>query len=360
MYIVLMAGGSGTRFWPFSRRDMPKQLLKIAGDSTMIQETYNRVKGLTDPSKILVITAENLSEIIQRQLPDILAANIITEPVGRNTAPCIALAAAIIKSRTCDPNETMVVLPADHLVNPINAFQAAIKAAETYAIETSMLVTLGIRPLYPETGYGYIQSNTHYQSRDGIKIFDVKTFAEKPNEETARRFIESGDFYWNSGIFIWKVERILAEFEKQMPDLYDHVPFLIENAGTDYMPQAIEKVYSSIKSKSIDYGIMEKATGVAVAECLFAWNDVGSWEAVFKLSEKDKNDNVMLEGVPFFVDSKDNLFFSESKKLIAAVDIENIVCVETKDAILLCKKDKSQHVKNIVERLKIKDMDKFL
>ncbi len=360
MYIVLMAGGSGTRFWPRSRRDMPKQLLKIVGDSTMIQETYKRVKGLTDISKILIITGENLREPIQRQLPDILPENIIAEPMGRNTAPCIALAASIIKSRSQNPDETMVVLPADHLVNPVKAFQKVIRQAEAYAVKTSMLVTLGIKPLYPETGYGYIQVGKQHDSEGEIKIFDVKTFAEKPNEETARRFIESNDFYWNSGIFIWKINRILSEFEKQMPDLYDHVPYLIENADTKNMNAAVENVYGAIKSESIDYGIMENATGVAVAECTFSWNDVGSWDAVYKLSESDKNKNVVLDGVSLFIDSKNNFFFSETKKLIAAVDIEDLICVETKDAILLCRRNQSQRVKNIVERLNIKDMDKYL
>lgn len=360
MYVVIMAGGSGTRFWPRSRKDMPKQLLRIVGDSTMIQQTYDRIKDLTDPSKILIITGENLREPIRRQLPEVPNENIIAEPIGRNTAPCIALAASIIKSRSSDPKETMVVLPSDHLVNPKDEFQMVIKAAVDYAIQTSMLVTLGIKPLYAETGYGYIQLGDRDSTENKINIFKAKTFAEKPNTETAKRFIESGDFYWNSGIFVWTVDRILTEFEKQMPDLYDYIPFLIEHAGTQQMDQAIEKVYGSVKSESIDYGIMENAKDVAVAESLFAWNDVGSWEAVYKLAAKDKNKNVILEGMPFFVDSNNNLFYSESKKLIAAIDIENIVCVETKDAILLCKKDKSQRVKNIVDRLKIKDMDSYL
>jgi mannose-1-phosphate guanylyltransferase len=360
MYIVLMAGGAGTRFWPRSRKDYPKQLLRIIGKRTMLQDTYDRIKGITENEKILIITGENLKAEIIRQLPDIPEKNIIAEPFGRNTAPCIALASAVINKRENGNPEVMAVLPADHLITNFEAFQNTLNVAAKVAQQSETLITIGIKPLYPETGYGYIQRNTKVMELEGQKMYPVKTFAEKPNLETAERFLSSGDFYWNAGIFVWSIQTILDEFESQMSELYELIPKLQEKVDTKEMDQEILKVYSATKSISIDYAIMEGARNVSVIESDFDWSDVGSWEAVYNLSAKNKYKNVSYTDNTVEIDSRNNFFHSDSKKLIAAIDVEDLIVVETGDAILICKKDSSQRVKEVVDKLRVKDMDIYL
>jgi mannose-1-phosphate guanylyltransferase len=360
MYIVLMAGGAGTRFWPRSRQDNPKQLLKIIGKKTMLQDTYHRIKGITDDEKILIITGENLKQEIIRQLPEIPQKNIITEPFGKNTAPCIALASAVINKRENNKPNVMAVLPADHLITNVEAFQKTLQVAGKEALQSNTLITIGVKPLYPETGYGYIQRNSKQTEIDGQKLYPVKTFAEKPNFETARRFLSSGDFYWNAGIFVWSTQTILNEFESQMPELYDLLPNLQEKIDTNEMDKEIFKVYSATKSISIDYAVMEGAKNVSVIEADFDWSDVGSWEAVYNLSAKNKDKNVAYTDHTIEIDSRNNFFHSDNKKLIAAIDIEDLIVVETSDAILICKKDSSQRVKEVVDKLRVKDMDEYL
>jgi len=360
MYIVLMAGGAGTRFWPRSRQNMPKQLLKIFSDRTMLQQTYDRIKEISENDKILIITGENLKDEIMKQLPDLPERNIIAEPFGRNTAPCIALAASIIKKRENNKNVPMAVLPADHLVADIKGFQDVLITAKKYAMETGTLITLGITASYPETGYGYVQRDSKLVEVDGQKIYSVKTFAEKPNLETATRFHKSGDFYWNAGIFVWSTNAILKEFELQMPELYEGLPELSEKIDTDKMSEGILKLYSAVKSISIDVAIMEGAENVSVVESDFNWNDVGSWEAVFNLSEKNKNKNVVFTNDLIEVNAKNNLFYSQGKKLIAAIDVDDLVLVETDDAILICKRDSSQKVKDVVDKIRHKELNNYL
>ncbi len=355
-----MAGGAGARFWPRSRQNMPKQLLKIFSERTMLQQTYDRIKDIAENEKILVITGENLKDEVINQLPQIPHENIIAEPFGRNTAPCVALAAAIINKRENKKNVAMAVLPADHLVDNVKEFQSILKSAEKYAMESQTLITLGIKPSYPETGYGYIQRNSKLIELERHKIYPVKTFAEKPNFDTAKRFLESGDFYWNAGIFIWSTFSILSEIEQQMPELYEGLPELTEKIDTSQMAEAILKVYSATRSISIDYAIMEGAKKVSVIESQFDWNDVGSWEAVYNLAEKNKNNSTVFTTDIVEVNAKNNFFYSEGKKLIAAIDVDDIVLVETKDAILICKKDSSQRVKEVVDKLRLKDMDQYL
>jgi mannose-1-phosphate guanylyltransferase len=360
MYIVLMAGGAGTRFWPRSRQNMPKQLLKIFGDRTMLQQTYDRIKDITEDDKILVVTGENLKEEVLDQLPQLPKKNIITEPFGKNTAPCVALAATIINKRENKQNVAMAVLPADHLVGDVEGFQNILKTAEKYALDSGTLITLGIKPGYPETGYGYIQRNSKLVELEGQKIYPVKTFAEKPNLDTAQRFIESGDFFWNAGIFVWSTFSILAEFEQQLPELFEGLPELSDKIDTPEMDEGILKLYSAVKSISIDYAIMEGAKKVSVIESDFNWNDLGSWEAVYNLADKNKNGNATQLAQTIELDAKNNFLFSENKKLIAAIDVEDIVLVETDDAILICKRESSQRVKEIVDKLRYKELEQFL
>ena len=358
MYAVLMAGGLGTRFWPISRKACPKQLLSFAGRKTMLQQTYERIKPLTPAEKILVITNAELTEEIRKQLPDIPPANIIGEPEGKNTAPCIGLAAAIIKSQA-EEDEVMVVLPADHLVSRVADFRNTLKSGIAYARKQNVLITLGIQPAYPETGYGYLQVDQKVGSLKGKDIYKVKTFAEKPNLDTAERFIKSGDFLWNSGMFIWTVNTIIREMEEHLPELYEDLMLILKKVGRPGFKNIVKEVYKRTKPISIDYGIMEAAANVCVIKSNFGWNDLGSWEAVYNLSQKDKNENVCHSKKNILVDAKNNYFYSP-KKLIAAVDVQDLVLVEMDDAILICKKERSQDVKDIVDFLKRKKMNSYL
>jgi len=358
MYAVLMAGGMGTRFWPISRKAFPKQLLRFAGKKTMLQQTYERIKPLTPPEKIIVITNADLKDEIEKQLPAIPAENIIGEPEGRNTGPCIGLAASFIQSQASE-NEIMVVLPADHLVSKVSEFRNTLKAGMAYVQTHDVLITLGVQPEYPETGYGYIQVDNKIESIKGKDVYKVKTFAEKPNLDTAERFIKSGDFLWNSGMFIWSVKTIMREIEEHLPELYEDLILIKEKVGRSGFKKIISEVYKRTKPISIDYGIMEAAGNVCVIKSNFGWNDLGSWEAVYNISQKDDMENVCHSKKCILIDAKNN-YFHAPKKLVAAVDVEDLVLVEMDDAILICKKERSQDVKEIVDFLKRKKMNSYL
>jgi mannose-1-phosphate guanylyltransferase len=358
MYAVLMAGGEGTRFWPKSRKSYPKQLLNFAGSGSMLQQAYERIKPLMSDDKILVVTNAKLKKEIQKQLPHIPAGNIIGEPEGRNTAPCIGVAAAIIQEKSSD-EEIMVVLPADHLVRGLSDFKKTLQAGVEYAKANDALITLGIQPTYPETGYGYIQVDEKLYSKRGKDIFRVRAFAEKPNIETAMRFIKSGDFLWNSGMFIWSVRAIMKEIDDHLPELAEDLKLLQRNAGKPKFKNVLADVYARTKSISIDYGIMEVAKNVCVIKANFDWNDLGSWEAIYNISKKDKNGNVCHANKEILLDAKNNYFYSP-KKIIAAVDVEGLVVVDMPDALLICSKEKSQQVKIIVDCLKRQKMNSYL
>jgi mannose-1-phosphate guanylyltransferase len=358
MYIILMAGGVGMRFWPRSRRSMPKHLLKLMGDKSMLRLTYERIKSLTTADKILVVTNKlQMNEII-KHVPEIPKENIILEPQGRNTAPCIGLASIIMRSRI-KKNEMMVVLPADHLITGEQDFCETIQIATDFAQKNECLLTIGIQPSYPETGYGYIQLGANFYDEDRKKIYRVKTFAEKPNFETAQRFVRSGDFLWNSGMFIWSVDLILSEIEEYIPELSEQLFRIKKYIDTRDFEPVLDDAFSRTKPVSIDYGVLELSERVAVIKADFEWNDLGSWEAVYNISQKDNHGNVLNCKENIVLNSKNNYFFSK-KKLVAACDIENLVIVEMDDALLICRRDQSQNVKSIVELLSRKDMIKYL
>lgn len=358
MYIVIMAGGSGTRFWPRSRASLPKQMLNLFGNRTMLQLTYDRIKNFVSDDKILIITNSDLKNGVVEQLPEVSVENIIAEPFGRNTAPCIALAASIIKKRAGD-DETMIILPADHLIQNVDKFTYCMSAAAEYAPKQGCLITVGIKPAYPETGYGYIQKDRQIAESLEHQIFKVKTFAEKPTYDIAERFIKSGDFLWNSGMFIWTVSAILSAMEELQPELAEGFKTIKNKLDCPKMDEAIRDVYSTIRPVSIDYGVMESASKVCVLEGDFIWNDVGSWEAVYNLSDKDSDNNAIEASDKILLDSKNNYIFSQ-KKIIAAVGVEDLVIVDTDDALLICKKDESQKVKDVVENLRRKDFTEYL
>jgi mannose-1-phosphate guanylyltransferase len=358
MFAVLMAGGVGTRFWPMSRKAYPKQLLNLSGNKSMLQKTYDRIKPLTKDENIFVITSAELKKAIEKQLPQVPKDNIIGEPVGKNTAPCIGLAAAVIEEKASE-NEVMVILPADHLVSNVANFRKTIRVGVKFAKESNSLITLGIQPTYPETGYGYIQVDEKIVTKQTKEIYKVRTFAEKPNLETAERFIKSGDFLWNSGIFIASVKAIKREIDEHLPELGEDLKIVQQYIGKPKFRKALSDMYSRTKSVSIDYGIMEVAKNVFVIKSDFQWNDLGSWEAVYNISNKDKSGNVCHTKKELLLDASNNYFYSP-KKLFVAVDVEGLVVVDMEDAILICNKDKSQHVKAIVDYLSRKKMKSYL
>ena len=357
-YAVIMAGGVGSRFWPRSRERTPKQLLDIIGEGTMIEHTLSRISPLIAPMNTFIVTNKVQHEAFLKRLPFFPKENILVEPVGRNTAPCVALAAWWI--HRLDPEAVMVVLPADHLVQNQEEFLRVLGIALNVAEETEALLTIGIKPNRPETGYGYIQYSDDGENNPYVKqgVHRVKTFAEKPNLETAERFIKSGDFLWNSGMFVWKAKTILQEIRTHLPELYTQIESLSKSVGTPQYKQALENTYGLIRGISIDYGVMEKAGNVYVVKGDFGWSDVGSWDEVVHLSPKDAEKN-SFKGTVIAKDAKGN-YVDAGGKIVAAIGVQDLIIVVTDDAVLVCKKGQSQDVKEIVDFIRRKQLSDYL
>ncbi|MGK9477212.1 mannose-1-phosphate guanylyltransferase [Melioribacter sp. OK-6-Me] len=346
LYAVIMAGGVGSRFWPRSKERKPKQLLRIFGDNTMIQDTVSRLNGLVQNENIYVITNKIQKMRVVEQLPQIPQENIIDEPFGKNTAACIGLASILIKHR--DPEAVTLILPSDHIIKDDQAFRNCLSNAADFAYKNKGLVTIGIKPTRPETGYGYIQFD---EKEISTNIYKVLTFAEKPNLSTARRFIESGDFLWNAGIFVWRVDTILEEIKLYLPDLYEGLLEIEKAIGSDDFEKQLTHVYGQLKSISIDYGVMEKSRNVYLTRAEFYWNDVGSWEAVYEISDKDDYGNVLIGDV--FSEFSYNSYVFSPKKFTAIIGAENLIVINTQDALLVCSRDKAQNVRDVVDYLKM-------
>ncbi|WP_337866270.1 mannose-1-phosphate guanylyltransferase [Ignavibacterium sp.] len=352
IYAVIMAGGVGSRFWPRSKKALPKQLIKIFGDHTMIQATINRIEELIERKRIFIITNELQAPGVKNQLPDIPEENIIVEPFGRNTAAAIGLASVIIKAK--DPGAVTIVLPADHKIKEEEIFRNTLHNAAKFAFEKKALVTIGIHPTRPETGYGYIQID---DKKVQDNIYKVLTFAEKPNYATAVRFLESGDFLWNSGMFIWRVDTILEEIRTYMPDLYEGLLEIEKHLNEKDFHDVLVKTYGQMKKISIDYGIMEKSTKVYLTKGFFTWSDVGSWEEVYQLSEKDSNGIAVVGKV--YTDSVIDSYIYSPDKFTAVIGVDNLIIINHDDTLLICRRDKAQDVKNIIEYLKMNKMDDY-
>ena len=353
MYAVIMAGGRGTRFWPRSRGAMPKPLLDITGESTMLQQTVERIAPLVPLRNILIVTGAEQADLVGKQLPDLPAENIIVEPVGRNTAPCICLAATKIYSQ--DPDAVMIVLPADHHIGNPDGFRGCLTQAAAVAVETSALVTIGIAPAFPETGYGYIQYD---KSRGFAGAYRVEQFHEKPDVERARQYVAKGNFLWNSGMFAWKASVILEAAKKHLPAMYELIFPISELWGSEAIAAAITDAYGKVQSISIDYGVMEKAGEVYTLVGDFGWNDIGSWSAIYDISAKDSSGNA-LRGDVIAVESVNCMVYSPNK-LTAIVGLKDIVVVETGDALLVVPRDRAQDVRKIVEDLELQGRKELL
>jgi mannose-1-phosphate guanylyltransferase len=358
-FAVVMAGGVGTRFWPKSRGRSPKQFLEILSQGTMIENTLERIGPLVEQNDVFVVTNRQQVDMLRKLVPWLPSEHVLAEPLGRNTAACIGLAALWIER--VNPNGMMVVSPADHIVKNPGEFVRILRLALRVAEAKDALVTIGIKPTHPETGYGYIQHAEEEIDRNEYRaegVYRVKTFAEKPNLETAERFLQSGDFLWNSGIFIMKARVILREIELHLPDLYEQLRDVGKTIGTQAYEQTLEHAYRIIRNISIDYGIMEKAGNVFVVKGDFGWSDVGSWDEVVRLTPTDADGN-SLKGRVFSFDSKNN-YVDAGNKVVAVLGIEDLVVISTDDAILICKKGKSQEVKEVVDFIRRKQMNEYL
>lgn len=351
-YGVILAGGSGTRFWPLSRERFPKQLLQIMGEGTLLEQTFERLIHALPPHHITMVTNEVQAEAIKLQLvkwKEELEGNVLVEPEGRNTAPAIALAALQLLSR--DPEAVMVVVPADHVVQSTRKFTQAVKFAIDLA-QKEYLVTFGVRPTRPETGYGYIQprKRAHVGSKGKLEGYRVERFVEKPDLSTAKRYVRSGNYFWNAGIFVWKASAILRELAAHQPRFDKVLNGLRRKMGTDAFSHYLRTVYSKLPSLSIDHAVMEHSEKSVVVPVDFGWSDVGSWGSLEEVARQDKAGNVK-NGNIFDMGSEQSVLFAD-RRVVATIGLKDMVVVDTPDATLVCPKDRAQDVKGMVNILK--------
>lgn len=347
VYGVIMAGGGGTRFWPLSRQTKPKQLLNLSGQGLMINETIERISGVIEKNSIFIVTNEIQYEQMKNNVVDgILHDHILSEPAARNTVACIGYAAFEIIKKYGDG--IMCIFPADHHIKNCEEFQRVLNQAILTAEETDMLITIGIKPSFPSTGYGYIK---YGKEKEAIAC-DVLEFVEKPNLKLAKQYCESNEYAWNSGMFIWKASTILDNMKRFLPKIYQNLCQIAESMNTDQESRMIKKIYSTIPSISIDYGIMERSDDVKVILGDFGWNDVGSWDTLGELYDIDMDGNV-IKGNQINLDTKNCISYAENR-FIATVGVEDLIVVETDDAVLVCKKDQAQDVKSVVDMIKAK------
>lgn len=351
---LIMAGGRGERFWPKSRMNLPKQFLSLTGDGkTMIQLTVERIAPLVDIQDVYIATNESYRHLVLEQLPDLPEENILCEPVGRNTAPCIGLGAAHISKKYGDA--LMMVLPSDHLIKYEPIFRQTLQDACRVAEQGENLVTLGITPDEPETGYGYIKFNPNVTLE---RAYAVERFVEKPNLEKAKEYLASQEYLWNSGMFIWKVSTILNNIKAYLPEMYEGLETIKAAIGTEAQESVLKATFPGLQSVSVDYGIMEKAQNIYTLAGTFGWDDVGSWLAVGRIQKTNEFGNVV-SGSVVSVNTR-NCIIQGSSKLIATVGLSDIVVVDTEDALLVCNKENAGEIKKVLESLKITNQYQYL
>jgi mannose-1-phosphate guanylyltransferase len=353
---LILAGGTGTRFWPLSRRSLPKQFLPITGKRSMIAETAARLHPLLAPEKIYTIADRDQTRIIRSHLPDIPAANLLTEPEARNTAPCLLLATAILYAE--NPEAVMAVLPADHAIQDGELFRARLEAGAEAASSGEILITFGIPPTYPATGYGYIRfSPESPRSFEGSSFFQVREFKEKPDVETAAEFCRAGEYFWNSGMFLWQAGIFARQLERFAPEIFPFWKDLLDAVRRKNKDRIVE-VYGRLPATSIDYALMEKSRSVLMGQGDFGWSDVGAWSALTEFWPQDDSGNA-LRGPGKALSSRDCLVYNP-EKFTALIGVDNLIVVETEDALLICRKDRDQEVKELVAALRKSGRDKLL
>lgn len=346
---LIMAGGHGERFWPMSRTKLPKQFLALTDPvKTMLQLTVERIAPLVAIENVYIATSEAYKEIVEEQLPNLPRSNILCEPIGRSTAPCIGLGAVHVLKKYGD-DTLMAVLPSDHLIQDSDSYLDVLKRACDFAQYGSKLITIGIQPDRPETGYGYIQ----YQKNDhGDQPYSVERFVEKPDSETAKKYLASGNFLWNSGMFIWKASTLLENIRQFLPDMYAGLVRIQASIDTQDEAAVLDMIYRGFQTISIDYGIMEKADCIWVFPGDFGWDDVGSWQAIYRLAQKDAEENA-LQGNVITANTRHSLIRG-SKKMIAVVGLEDLIVIDTEDVLLICNGKNTEEIKTVLEKLREK------
>jgi mannose-1-phosphate guanylyltransferase len=359
-YAVVMAGGKGERFWPQSRTNHPKQLLRLIGNLTLIEQTVERLKPLVPTENIIIITNQDYVAPMRSLLSSLPVENIIGEPVGRDTAPCVALAAGIIRAKAGNEDAVMFLLPADHVIRSVSAMRSELADCAEFASSDDKIVTIGVNPATVSTGYGYIKCGEEVQQDTGTKFYESLGFKEKPNIETAEKFIAAGNYRWNSGIFIWSVKTIMAAFATHAAYLEKMAERFEKAFKSGNIDQAMVEEYNNCEKISIDYAVMEKVDNVVVAECAFDWDDVGSWTALRNQVRPDTDNNVV-KGLFQGIDARNNIVVSDSKHLVALIDVDDLIAVHTEDATLICNAKSAQRIKELVHILGEKaELSKFL
>ena len=355
-YVAIMAGGIGSRFWPMSRTDYPKQFLDILNTGrTLIQATFDRFAKFTAADHIYIVTTAQYKTIVQQQLPELNPDNILCEPSRKNTAACIAYIS--YKLLQLDPNANLICAPADHLITEPEAFKKTCQDALHFTSHIKALVTLGVKPHHPNTGYGYIQHDSLSVSEN---VFKVKTFTEKPDLDLAKTFIASGDFLWNAGIFVWQVKNIVKAFENLLPEMHEVFDAEKDHFNTAKESEALEKIYPQCINISIDYGIMEKADNVYVIPSDFGWSDLGTWKSTYDTIEKDYLGNAVSGENVVIIDATKNMVHAPKSKLLVLQGLDDFIVVDTDDVLLICKKENEQEIKEYVAEIKRSKGDKYL
>jgi mannose-1-phosphate guanylyltransferase len=355
-YALIMAGGVGSRLWPLSRQKSPKQVLPLMGEHSMFAIAVERLQPLLAPEDVLVVVGEEQVELLKAEGTGIPDWNFVIEPAGRGTAPAIALSALALRRR--DPEAMMAVLAADHFIGDDGGFREALKAAREVAAQ-DQLVTLGITPSSPSTGYGYIERGRFLTNANGFAAYQVLAFREKPDLVTAKHFVTSGRHSWNSGMFVWKVSRFLDELSRTMPEFYQQLMTIDAVHGTPDYDRVLRGVWQDVKSQTVDYGVMEKARDVAVIPAEFGWNDVGSWATLLEILDNDEYGNVIRRAQHVGVDTSNTLVFGRDR-LVATVGLHDMIVIDAGDAVLVCPKDRAQDVKKIVDELKRRGEQQYL
>jgi mannose-1-phosphate guanylyltransferase len=355
-YVAIMAGGIGSRFWPMSRTNYPKQFLDILNTGrTLIQATYDRFASFIEPDNIYIVTSSQYRDIVIKQIPELRPENILCEPSRKNTAPCIAYVS--YKLHALNPHANLICAPADHIISDPAAFKKICLDALHFTSHIKALVTLGVKPTNPNTGYGYIQFEPYAVSDN---VYKVKTFTEKPDVDLAKTFVASGDFLWNAGIFVWEVKNIIRAFEKFLPEMHEVFDAEKQRLNTKKEQDAIDRIYPQCVNISIDYGIMEKADNVYVIPASFGWSDLGTWASAYENFDKDFLENAVAGAHVVIIDGTRNMVHADNKKLVLLQGMDDFVIVDTKDVLLICKKDKEQEIKQYVADIKRNKGEKYL
>jgi mannose-1-phosphate guanylyltransferase len=365
LHAVIMAGGAGTRFWPASRTALPKQLLDLAGRRTMLQGTIDRLGRLVPADRVLVVTNRNLTDAVIEQLPELPRRAVLGEPCKRDTAPCIALAAALLLSS--DPDAIMAVMPADQVIRQESRFQAAIAlAADLVGQDDQRIVTFGIRPTYPAESFGYLErgeavgeSRQTSCDQSDLPVFRVSRFREKPSAEVARQYIETGNFYWNSGIFVWRAATILDAIRRFEPDMHQHIAAIAAAAGSERFDETFEREFTAIRGKSIDFAVLEHYENVVVVEAAFDWDDLGSWRSLERLYGADESGNTVI-GRHLGIRTSGSIVRSSDRHLVATLGMTDCIIVHTEDATLVANKNDEEAIRQLVQLIKEQGWEQYL